>query len=76
VLQVSQNLPYQYRAIAAAIAELAKTYAADRLLPLVGGFIMLRLLNPFLVTPDTYGLQNQGTRKNSFSYVYFSISLH
>lgn len=31
-------------------------YAPDRAIPLVGGFIMLRLFNPSLLTPEAYGL--------------------
>jgi GTPase-activator protein for Ras-like GTPase len=35
-------------------------YAADRLVPLVGGFIMLRLVNPALVTPETFSFLPKG----------------
>eukprot|EP01087_Luapelamoeba_hula_P024552 TRINITY_DN9397_c0_g1_i2.p1 TRINITY_DN9397_c0_g1~~TRINITY_DN9397_c0_g1_i2.p1 ORF type:complete len:298 (-),score=29.92 TRINITY_DN9397_c0_g1_i2:240-1133(-) len=58
--QVRELLPREMRAIASVIAELSKIYAADRLLPLVGGFIMLRLVNPSLVTPESYGILPDG----------------
>jgi hypothetical protein len=53
-------LPRTTRAIAGFVAEYARTYASDRLCPLVGGFVMLRLFNPSLITPEAMGLLGPG----------------
>jgi hypothetical protein len=53
-------LPRGIRAIAGFTAEYARMYAGDRLCPLVGGFLMLRLFNPSLVTPEAFGLLPSG----------------
>jgi len=50
----TQLMPRNVRALCGFTAEYARMYAADRLVPLVGGFIMLRLVNPALVTPETF----------------------
>jgi ankyrin repeat protein len=53
-------MPREVRAIAGFTAEYARHYAADRVSALVGGFLMLRLVNPSLVTPDAYGFVQKG----------------
>jgi len=49
-------MPREIRAIAGFIAEYARKYCADKEASLVGGFIMLRLINPSLVAPESYGM--------------------
>jgi len=56
-----EMMPREVCAIAGFTAEYARTYASDRLSPLVGGFLMLRLVNPTLVTPDAYGIVPRGS---------------
>ena len=51
-----EAMPREIRAIAGFTGIYAKTFASDRLIPLIGGFIMLRLFNPPLVTPEAFGL--------------------
>eukprot|EP01089_Gocevia_fonbrunei_P018200 TRINITY_DN6109_c0_g1_i2.p1 TRINITY_DN6109_c0_g1~~TRINITY_DN6109_c0_g1_i2.p1 ORF type:complete len:566 (-),score=58.06 TRINITY_DN6109_c0_g1_i2:11-1549(-) len=52
----TENMPREIRATAGFIAEYARKYTPDREAALVGGFIMLRLLNPSLVAPESYGM--------------------
>ena len=54
-------LPREVCSIASFTAEYAKIYASDRVSALVGGFLMLRLINPSLVTPDAWDLVPKGT---------------
>ena len=54
-------MPRELRAIAGFTAEYARAFAPDRLEPLVGGFIMLRIFNPALVAPEGVGLLPKGT---------------
>lgn len=51
-----REMPRGIRALAAFVAEYARMYASDRLLPLVGGFLFLRFFSPSIVTPETYGI--------------------
>jgi ankyrin repeat protein len=53
-------MPREMRAIAYFTAEYARQYAPDRIVPLVGGFVMLRIFNPSLLTPEAYGLLPNG----------------
>ena len=45
-----------YRAIAAYTASLAESYAPSQVIPLVGGFVVLRFISPAIVTPESYGI--------------------
>jgi len=49
-------MPREIRAIAGFIAEYARKHCPDKESSLVGGFIMLRLINPSLVAPESYGM--------------------
>jgi hypothetical protein len=49
-------MPREVRAIAGFIAENARMFCPDKEASLVGGFIMLRLINPSLVAPESYGM--------------------
>eukprot|EP01094_Clydonella_sp_ATCC50884_P003096 TRINITY_DN12389_c0_g1_i2.p1 TRINITY_DN12389_c0_g1~~TRINITY_DN12389_c0_g1_i2.p1 ORF type:complete len:1292 (+),score=422.53 TRINITY_DN12389_c0_g1_i2:31-3906(+) len=55
-------VPREIRAISGFTADYARTYASDRLIPLIGGFFMLRLYNPCLVTPESSGLLPKGVK--------------
>jgi len=57
----TDNLPREIRAIAGLIAEEARNHTPDREFALVGGFIMLRLINPSLVAPESYGMLPWGS---------------
>lgn len=54
-----------HREQAGFVADYARTYCPDRLNPLIGGFLMLRLVNPSLVTPESYGILPEGVRLTS-----------
>ncbi|MDP2435249.1 MAG: ankyrin repeat domain-containing protein [archaeon] len=54
-------LPRQVCSIAYFTAEYSKLYASDRVSALVGGFLMLRLINPSLVTPDAWDICPKGS---------------
>ena len=44
------------RALCYLTKQLAEEYAPDSVSTLVGGFIMLRFINPSLITPESYSL--------------------
>jgi ankyrin repeat protein len=58
--EMVKAMPREMRAIAFFTAEYARQYAPDRIVPLVGGFVMLRIFNPSLLTPEAYGLLPNG----------------
>eukprot|EP01088_Endostelium_zonatum_P013949 TRINITY_DN2891_c0_g2_i1.p1 TRINITY_DN2891_c0_g2~~TRINITY_DN2891_c0_g2_i1.p1 ORF type:complete len:653 (-),score=130.75 TRINITY_DN2891_c0_g2_i1:175-2133(-) len=59
---VTQSLPREIRAIAAFISQEAKKHLSEREAAiLVGGFIMLRLINPSIVAPESYGMLAWGS---------------
>jgi ankyrin repeat protein len=49
-------IPREIRATAGFIAESARNHCPEREISLIGGFIMLRLINPSLVAPESYGM--------------------
>ena len=60
----SQNsidtMPAEMRIIASYFAEFAQKYAPKQVSALVGGFLLLRYLNPALMTPEAYKLLPEG----------------
>lgn len=59
------KMPREIRAVAGFVAEYARIYAPTREVALVGGFIMLRLFNPSLVTPESFGMLPLGKTPTS-----------
>lgn len=55
------NLFLGERGLAYHIHQLAQKYSEENTTLLVGGFIMLRFINPALLTPDFFGLLTSGT---------------
>lgn len=49
-------IPREIRAMAGFIGECARKTCPDKETSLIGGFIMLRLINPSLVAPESYGM--------------------
>ncbi|KAL6066378.1 PH domain-containing protein [Balamuthia mandrillaris] len=49
-------IPREIRAIAGLIAEYARERAPEQEYALVGGFLLLRFINPALVSPESYGM--------------------
>lgn len=54
-----------FRIIAGYFAELAREYAPKQIWALVGGFLLLRYINPALMTPETYELLPEGKLPSS-----------
>jgi hypothetical protein len=54
--KLTEEMPREIRAIAGYTATNAKTYAPEQILPLVGGFLMLRYFCPSMVTPEYWGI--------------------
>jgi hypothetical protein len=50
------SLPRSVRAVVAIIAEMAERYCPDRRHALMAGYLFLRLVNPCLASPQSYGL--------------------
>jgi hypothetical protein len=50
------SMPRSVRAVTAIIAEMAERYCPDRRYPLMAGYLFLRLVNPCLAAPQSYGL--------------------
>lgn len=50
------SLPRSVRAVVAIIAEMAERYCPERRYPLMAGYLFLRLVNPCLASPQSYGL--------------------
>lgn len=50
------QLPREIRAIAGHIASLCEQYFPASMAPLVGGFIMLRFINPAVLAPEAFGV--------------------
>ena len=59
-----KNTPREIRAIAFFTADYARRYAPDRIVPLVGGFVMLRIFNPSLLTPENIKSAATQVKKN------------
>lgn len=59
--EMLEALPREVRGIASFTAEYARAYASDRVSALVGGFLILRLVNPSLVTPDAWDVVPKGS---------------
>eukprot|EP00164_Ancoracysta_twista_P011249 GFYU01017277.1.p1 GENE.GFYU01017277.1~~GFYU01017277.1.p1 ORF type:complete len:997 (+),score=255.84 GFYU01017277.1:467-3457(+) len=57
--QALKKMPREIRAIAAFVEEYAKAYDVEST-PLIGGFLVLRFLNPGLATPEAYDLLRGG----------------
>jgi len=55
------DMPREIKALAYFIKNLADKYAPDNTMLLVGGFIMLRFINPALLAPDFYYLVQPGS---------------
>eukprot|EP01119_Soliformovum_irregulare_P020768 TRINITY_DN6782_c0_g1_i1.p1 TRINITY_DN6782_c0_g1~~TRINITY_DN6782_c0_g1_i1.p1 ORF type:complete len:1015 (+),score=334.12 TRINITY_DN6782_c0_g1_i1:326-3046(+) len=54
------KMPNELRIVASFFAEFGKEYAPNQVWALVGGFIVLRFINPALLTPENYGLLPEG----------------
>eukprot|EP00010_Vexillifera_abyssalis_P004484 CAMPEP_0201556066 /NCGR_PEP_ID=MMETSP0173_2-20130828/52970_1 /ASSEMBLY_ACC=CAM_ASM_000268 /TAXON_ID=218659 /ORGANISM="Vexillifera sp., Strain DIVA3 564/2" /LENGTH=849 /DNA_ID=CAMNT_0047968137 /DNA_START=273 /DNA_END=2822 /DNA_ORIENTATION=- len=54
-------LPSSIRAVAGFTREYSERVVPEQKYQLIGGFILLRLLNPALVSPDMYGIVPEGT---------------
>eukprot|EP01114_Cavostelium_apophysatum_P017693 TRINITY_DN5318_c0_g1_i2.p1 TRINITY_DN5318_c0_g1~~TRINITY_DN5318_c0_g1_i2.p1 ORF type:complete len:955 (-),score=273.67 TRINITY_DN5318_c0_g1_i2:490-3312(-) len=54
------RMPYEMRIIASFFAEYARVYTSKEIWPIVGGFLLLRYINPALMTPEAYGLLPEG----------------
>ncbi len=50
------GMPRPVRAVVAIICEMAERYCPDRKYPLMAGYLFLRLVNPCLAAPQSYGL--------------------
>jgi len=64
-----EKLPVEVRVLASYFGEFAYKYAPDQFYPLVGGFLMLRWINPAITNPDAYGIvpesrMNTNMRRN------------
>eukprot|EP01105_Mastigella_eilhardi_P017740 TRINITY_DN4090_c0_g1_i2.p1 TRINITY_DN4090_c0_g1~~TRINITY_DN4090_c0_g1_i2.p1 ORF type:complete len:864 (-),score=248.79 TRINITY_DN4090_c0_g1_i2:54-2645(-) len=53
---IVHKMPLQMRAIAGFIREACNHYQPESSMALVGGFVMLRLFGPAIVTPEAYGI--------------------
>lgn len=49
-------VPRDFRAIASYLAECAREYAPDEILPIIGGFVMLRFISAAIATPESFNL--------------------
>jgi GTPase-activator protein for Ras-like GTPase/BTB/POZ domain/Domain found in Dishevelled, Egl-10, and Pleckstrin (DEP)/Galactose oxidase, central domain/Kelch motif len=52
--------PSSIRSIAGFTYEYSARYLPEQIYPLTGGFVLLRLFNPAIVAPDTYGIVPDG----------------
>ena len=55
------DMPRDIKGLAYHIFQLAQKYSEENTTLLVGGFIMLRFINPALLTPDFFGLVTSGS---------------
>ena len=58
--EILEKMPAEMRIIAGYIAEFARKYAPSQVWPLVGGFILLRYINPVLSNPEAFDLVAEG----------------
>eukprot|EP01117_Protostelium_nocturnum_P009725 TRINITY_DN3477_c0_g1_i2.p1 TRINITY_DN3477_c0_g1~~TRINITY_DN3477_c0_g1_i2.p1 ORF type:complete len:986 (-),score=291.18 TRINITY_DN3477_c0_g1_i2:42-2999(-) len=54
--EMMDKLPAEVRVLSSYFGEFANNYAPEQFYPLVGGFLMLRWINPAITNPDAYGI--------------------